>query len=155
MKPAERCILTVNGGSSSIKVALFEDGDSLEQILEGGIDRIGFPNALFHVKAANLKDSFSQLVTAPNHTIAVGALMDWIEKRSDRGAFIAVGHRVLQGGPNYYKPQRITADMIAELHRLSLFDPEHIPEEVELIEASRRRFPDPASDRLFRHRLPS
>lgn len=158
MKPAQPCILTVNGGSSSIKFALFEAGDSLERILGGGIDRIGFPNAVFHVKAGNPNDSFSRPVAAPDHTVAVGALMDWIEKRSDRGPLIAVGRRVLQGGPKYYKPQRITADMIAELYRLSLFDPEHIPEEIELIEASRRRFPDlpqiACFDTAFHHDLP-
>jgi len=37
MKPADTCILTINGGSSSIKFALFEAGDSLQRILEGGI----------------------------------------------------------------------------------------------------------------------
>ena len=38
-------ILTINGGSSSIKFALFEASDSLRRILEGGIDRIGLPDA--------------------------------------------------------------------------------------------------------------
>jgi hypothetical protein len=37
MKPAKPRILTINGGSSSIKFALFEAGDSLRRILEGGI----------------------------------------------------------------------------------------------------------------------
>ena len=41
MKSQETCILTVNGGSSSIKFALFEAGDSLRRILEGRIERIG------------------------------------------------------------------------------------------------------------------
>jgi acetate kinase len=158
MKPAKPCILTVNGGSSSIKFALFEAGDSLDRILEGSIDRIGFANAAFHVKAANPDDSFSRPVAAPNHTVAVDTLMDWIEKRSDREALIAVGHRVLQGGPKYYQPQRITVDMLAELRRLSLFDPEHIPEEIELIEASRRRFPRlpqiACFDTAFHHDMP-
>ncbi|MDQ2948944.1 MAG: acetate/propionate family kinase, partial [Acidobacteriota bacterium] len=151
-------VLTINGGSSSIKFALFKDGDSPERIVGGGIDRIGFPNAVFHVKAATPNDSLSQPVAAPNHTVAVGEVMDWIDKRGDRGALRAVGHRVLQGGPKYYKPQRITADLIAELHRLSLFDPEHIPEEIELIEASRLRFPDlpqiACFDTAFHHDLP-
>ncbi len=128
MGSADARVLTINGGSSSIKFALFEHGDSPKRIVEGGIDRIGFPNAVFHVIAAIPNDSFSRPVAAPDRTVAVGVLMDWIERRSDRGALVAVGHRVLQGGPKYYKPQRITADLIAALHRLSLFDPEHIPE---------------------------
>jgi len=47
MKSANARILTINGGSSSIKFALFEAGDSLRQILEGGIERIGLPEATF------------------------------------------------------------------------------------------------------------
>lgn len=158
MKPANPCILTVNGGSSSIKFALFEAADSLRRILHGGIDRIGLPNAVFHVKFTNQDEKVSRPVSAPDHTAAVGVLMDWIEKRSDGATLIAVGHRVLQGGPKYYKPQRITADMIAELHQLSSFDPEHIPEETDLIEAMRRRFPGlpqiACFDTAFHHDLP-
>jgi acetate kinase len=158
MEIANPCILTVNGGSSSIKFALFEATDSLRRILEGGLDRIGLPNAVFHVKATNLDENVSRPVSAPDHTAAVGVLMDWIEKRSDRATLIAAGHRVLQGGPQYYKPQRITAEVIAELHRLSSFDPEHIPEEIELIEATGRRFPGlpqiACFDTAFHHDLP-
>jgi hypothetical protein len=47
MKPGNPRILTINGGSSSIKFALFEAGDSLRRILEGGIERIGLPEATF------------------------------------------------------------------------------------------------------------
>jgi len=51
MKPARPRILTINGGSSSIKFALFEAGESLRRILEGGIERIGLPEATLRVKA--------------------------------------------------------------------------------------------------------
>jgi len=47
----------------------------------------------------------------------------------------------VHGGPKYSQPQRITAEMVAELHRLSPFDPEHLPLEIELIEAFRERHP--------------
>src|SRR5665648_234046 len=135
-------ILTVNGGSSSIKFALFEAGDSLRRILEGGIERIGLPEATLRVKGLNQADNFSRLVTAPDHTVAVGALMDWLEARIGREALTAVGHRVVHGGPKYSQPQRITAEMVEELHRLSPFDPEHLPEEILLTEAFHRRFSD-------------
>ena len=74
-------ILTINGGSSSIKFALFEAGDSLRRILEGAIERIGLPEATLRVKGLNQADNFARLVTAPDHPAAVGALMDWIEER--------------------------------------------------------------------------
>jgi len=158
MKPPNQRILTINGGSSSIKLALFESGNSLSLILRGGIERIALPNAVFNVKGANPADSFSRPVAVPDHTTAVGVLLDWIEKRSDIDALCAVGHRVLQGGPKYYKPQRISADMITELRQLSPFDPDHMPEEIELIEAFRQRFPKLAQiacfDTTFHHDLP-
>ena len=119
MKPANPRILTINGGSSSIKFALFEAGDSLRRILEGGIERIGLPEATLRVKGLNQADNFSRPVAAPDHTAAVGALMDWIEERIGRDALTAVGHRVVHGGPKYSDPQLITKEMVEELHRLS------------------------------------
>ncbi|MGA9646962.1 MAG: acetate/propionate family kinase [Candidatus Korobacteraceae bacterium] len=158
MEPANPRILTINGGSSSIKFALFEAGDSLQCILEGGIERIGLPEATLRVKSLNQADNFSQAVTAPDHTVAVGVLMDWIEERSGRDALAAVGHRVVDGGPKYYEPQRITAEMVEELRRLSPFDPDHMPEEILLTEAFHRRFPDlpqvACFDTAFHHDLP-
>jgi acetate kinase len=84
--------------------------------------------------------------------------MDWIEQSSGRDALTAVGHRVVHGGPKYYKPQRITAEMVNELKQLRPFDPDHMPEEILLTEAFHRRFPDlpqvACFDTAFHHDLP-
>ena len=158
MEPANPRILTINGGSSSIKFALFEAGDSLHRILEGGMERIGLPEAALRVKGVNPSDNFSRSVAAPDHASAVGTLMDWIEERNGRDALTGVGHRVVHGGPKYSQPQRITAEMVEELHRLRAFDPEHLPEEILLTEAFHRRFPDlpqvACFDTAFHHDLP-
>ena len=158
MKPSDARILTINGGSSSIKFALFEAGAPLRRILEGGIDRIGLSDATFRVKGLKQDDNFSRSVAAPDHTAAVGMLMDWIEQCSGRDALTAVGHRVVHGGPMYSQPQRITSEMVAELRRLSPFDPEHLPEEILLTEAFHRRFPNLSQvacfDTAFHHDLP-
>ena len=158
MKPAHPRILTINGGSSSIKFALFEACESPRRILEGGIERIGLPKPTFRVQGTDPADRFSRLVTAPDHTAAVVILMDWIEERAGRDALTAVGHRVVHGGPKYSKPQRITTEMVEELHQLSPFDPEHLPEEILLTGAFHRRFPDlpqvACFDTAFHHDLP-
>jgi len=158
MKTANPRILTINGGSSSIKFALFEAGDSLRRILEGRIERIGLPEVTFVVKGSNKADSFSRVVTAPDHTEAVNVLMDWIEARIQRDELAAVGHRVVHGGPKYCEPQRITKEMVEELHQLQPFDPEHLPEEILLTEAFHRRFPDlpqvACFDTAFHHNMP-
>ena len=158
MTPAKPRILTINGGSSSIKFALFEASDSFQRILEGGIDRVGLPNATLRVKGINPADNFSKPIAATDHTAAVGFLMDWIEQRSQHDVLAAVGHRMVHGGPKYWKPERITAKMIEDLHSLESFDPEHMPEEILLVEAFHRRFPGlpqwACFDTAFHHDLP-
>jgi len=158
VKQAKACILTINGGSASIKFALFDADQMLNRILVGRIERIGLPEASFVVKGLNKADNFTRSVTATNHTEAVGLLMDWIEERIRRGELTAVGHRVVHGGPKYSEPQRITTEMVEELHQLQAFDPEHLPEEILLTEAFHRRFPDLVQvacfDTAFHYDLP-
>jgi acetate kinase len=158
MKPTNPQILTINGGSSSIKFALFEVGDPLRRILEGEIERIGLPESTFVVKGLNKAENFTRPVTAANHTEAIKLLMDWVEGRIQRGELTAVGHRVVHGGPKYSQPQRITAEMIEELHQLQFFDPEHLPEEILLTEAFFHRFPNLVQiacfDTTFHHDMP-
>lgn len=138
---ARRCVLTVNGGSSSIKFALFEPARRFQRVLSGKIDRIGLPKSGFVVKGVESADNFSRTISAPNHIKAVETLMNWIEERFGHGELGAVGHRVVHGGPKYAEPQRITAGLVKELHELEPFDPEHLPEEILLTEAFHRRFP--------------
>jgi hypothetical protein len=139
--PPARRVLTINGGSSSIKFALFDATRSLRRVLEGRIERIGLPEAEFRVKSLDGDDSFSRAISAPDHRAAVNALMDWLEARVKSGELAAVGHRVVHGGPKYTRPQRITPELVAELHHLSPFDPQHLPEEILLTEAFHERFP--------------
>jgi acetate kinase len=110
------------------------------------------------VKASIQADNVSRSVTAPDHAVAVGVLMDWIDEHFGPEVLTAVGHRLVHGGPKYGEPQRITPDMIEELRRLSPVDPEHLPEEILLTEAVHRRFPDlpqvACFDTAFHHDLP-
>ncbi len=158
MEPNSKCILVINGGSSSIKFALFDPDRSLQRIVEGKIERIGSTNPTFRMKGIEEADTFSRTLVANTHTSAVSTLMDWFEKRSERNTLTAVGHRVLQGGPNHYNPEQITPALVAELKELSPFDPDHIPEEIALIEAVQSRFPKLTQvacfDTAFHHDLP-
>jgi acetate kinase len=154
----ERRILTINGGSSSIKFALFTDDGSLKAVLQGGIDRIGLPGATLQLKGLNPTDSVSRSVAAADHTAAMNCLMDCIEEHDRHHDLSAIGHRVVHGGPKYSDPQIIDPGLIQELRRLSPFDPEHLPDEILLIEAIQRRFPHlpqiACFDTAFHHDLP-
>lgn len=153
MKPTKPHILAINGGSSSIKFALFETDGAFRRILEGRIERIGLPGTTLQVKGEDPSDNFSQPIAE-----ATSVLMDWIEKRCSKLELAAVGHRVVHGGPKYWQPEKITPELIKELRQLSAFDPEHLPEEIRLIEACGLRFPQLTQvacfDTAFHHGLP-
>jgi acetate kinase len=158
MAADKTCILTVNGGSSSIKFALFETGHALQKVMSGGIERIGLPDARLRTKGTADGDGASEQVTAPDPTAAVGVLVDFLEKRGTPQRLSAIGHRVVHGGPKYSEPREITTEMIAELRDLEPFDPEHMPEEILLIEELQRRFPGlpqvACFDTAFHHAMP-
>ena len=158
MKSPDRRILTINGGSSSIKFALFAGDDPPKAVLQGGIERIGQPGATLRLKGLNPIDNVSRPVAASDHTAAANALMDIIEEYSPNHDLAAIGHRVVHGGPNYSNPRIIGSGLIQELRRLSPFDPEHLPDEILLIEAFQRRFPHlpqvACFDTAFHHTLP-
>ena len=155
--PLGQVVLTVNGGSSS-KFAMFEAGETLRRSLTGRIERIGLPETTFAVKSEVEGEAFSRRIVAADHSAAVETLMDWIGNRVQQDGLSGVGHRVVHGGPKYSEPQRITAEMIEELHRLTPFDPQHLPEEILLTEAFHRRFPGlpqvACFDTAFHHDLP-
>ena len=71
-----RHVLTVNDGSSSIKL----------------------PDASFAIESASESDDVSRRVDAPDHAAAVNVLMQWVQERIDRDTLAAIGHRVVHGG---------------------------------------------------------
>src|SRR5580658_3082101 len=118
-QPVRPRILTINGGSSSIKFALFETGRLLRRVLEGQVEGIGSRNARLVVKGTIEAGKASRKIKAPDHAVAVNVLMDWLAGQMGWGELAAVGHRVVHGGPKYWNPQRITSAMVKELHQLS------------------------------------
>jgi acetate kinase len=140
MKPADRCILTINGGSSSIKFAVYPAGEPLKRRLHGTVDRIGMSgtNLTFHDPATDQQDSRS--LDASDHRSAATFLMDWLEDQRSFESVRAVGHRVVHG-MQHTAPELVTQELLDELHRISPCDPDHLPSEIELIEVFRQRHP--------------
>lgn len=158
MKLPISSFLTINGGSSSIKFALFESGVTLKRIFVGKIEGVGQPEGCFTVKGSGVSKNFSRPLVASDHATAVNALIDWLLPQVDHGALTAIGHRVVHGGPKYWEPTLITSELVEELRRIIPFDPAHLPEEISLIEAFHRRFPKlpqvACFDTAFHHDLP-
>jgi acetate kinase len=134
-------ILTINGGSSSVKFAVYTAGDPPQRRLGGIIDRIGLKDTTLKARFGESQPE-SVLVDAPNHERAARLLIDWLEMEAGIKDVAAVGHRVVHGGARYGTPQRVTPELLAELQRLSPIDPAHLPGEIALIVAFQRHAPD-------------
>jgi acetate kinase len=140
MKPANTRILTINGGSSSIKFALYEVTEPLKRGLYGKIDRIGLSGTNLTFQDAGGKPQASRQLAAPDYKSAVNFLIDWLETQPNFTSIKAVGHRVVHG-MQHTAPELVTQALLDELHRISSIDPEHLPGEIELIEVLRQRHP--------------
>jgi acetate kinase len=140
MKPAERLILTINGGSSSIKFALFRVEEPLKRGLYGKVDRIGLSGTNLEFNDPTKKQQESQRLDDADHKTAANFLIDWLEKQNSFELVRALGHRVVHG-MQHTAPELVTQELLDELHRISPYDPEHLPREIELIEAFRQRHP--------------
>jgi acetate kinase len=140
MKPVDSNILTINGGSSSIKFALYQVGDPLKRTLHGKVDRIGLPDTNLTCNEPNTTQPVRHNLTAADHKSAVNSLIDWLEKQIDFASVKGAGHRVVHG-MKHTEPEIVTQDLLDELHRISPNDPDHLPREIELIETFRQRHP--------------
>ncbi len=136
-----KSILTINGGSSSIKFALYQIGDALERRLYGKVDRVGLSGARLTFNDPTSDQPGNRALDIPEHIPATMFLMDWLEKQVGFVSISAVGHRVVHG-MQHTAPELVNQELLAELHRISRYDPEHLPREIELIEAVRKGHPN-------------
>jgi len=144
MKPANSSIptsiLTINGGSSSIKFALYKAGEPLQRGLYGKVDRIGLSGTNLTFKDPAQDREESQKLGASDHKSAAAFLLDWLQKQNALESVRAVGHRVVHG-MRHTAPELVTQELLNDLHRIMPCDPDHLPSEIELIEAFRQRHP--------------
>ncbi|SRR5581483_7915140 len=135
------CVLAINCGSSSIKFALYTAIAELTLLFSGKIDRIASPDAALTSQRIG-EEKQTKSIEAPDHGAAAAVLMDHLEKRLEGCLLRAAGHRVVHGGPEHRQPERVTAQLIADLRLLEPYDPEHLPSEIRLMEALADRHPD-------------
>jgi acetate kinase len=140
MKPPPPSVLTINGGSSSIRFAIYESGKNPRRRLAGKIDRIGLSGTNLSVSDPAGKSAKAQRLATGDHNAAVAFLLRWLEAQPAFAAVRAVGHRVVHG-MQHSAPEVVTAKLLAELRRITPYDPDHLPREIALIEAFRKRHP--------------
>jgi acetate kinase len=140
VKPASPRILTINGGSSSIRFALYHFEEPLKRGLYGKIDRIGLDGTSLTFNDPTVKQQGSCKLAAADHKSAANFLIDWLEEQRSFESVRAVGHRVVHG-MKHTAPELVTQELLEELRRISPNDPDHLPREIELIETFHQRHP--------------
>ena len=140
MSGARRCILTINAGSSSIRFAVFHAAAIPQLMLRGMIDRIGSSGTTLIVNGAAGRPASSRRLAGTGHRTATDLLIDWLAADPLFASVIAVGHRVVHGMTRS-EPALITPKLLRELRRITPYAPDHLPREIALIEAFRRRNP--------------
>ena len=133
-------VLAINGGSSSIRFAVYERGETLRRLLEGKVDRVGLSGTKLTFKNSTKQSQDGPPINSTEPDAAVAFLLDWLEAQPVFSAVKAVGHRVVHG-MTHSEPERVTPELLEELHRITPYDPEHLPLAIELVEALRRRNP--------------
>lgn len=145
MTPVSRSVLVLNSGSSSVKYAVLEP-DSGVLVADGIVERIG-------------EEGAERAVT--DHAAAMQVVFDSLASdghRLDDLGLVAVGHRVVHGGQDLYRPTVVDDATIARLKELSPLAPLHNPPAILGIEVARKALPDlphvAVFDTAFFHDLP-
>ncbi|HKP42461.1 acetate kinase [Mycobacterium sp.] len=135
-----RSVLVVNSGSSSVKYQLIEP-ESGASLVDGIVERIGEEGSV-----------------VADHEAALRIVFDEIGPQVGDSELVAVGHRVVHGGPDLYQPTLVDDALIAKLEELSSLAPLHNPPAVLGIRVARKALPDlphvAVFDTAFFHDLP-
>ena len=156
-------VLTLNAGSSSIKFSLFEvDGTPSRAprlASRGEVEGIG---SAPHFVVRDLAGAIlaEQRWSDPDQAFAslLEAVIGWAEGHLGADRLIAVGHRVVHGGADHYRPERVTAALLDALDRLTALAPLHEPHNLAPIRAIAAARPNLSQvacfDTAFHHTMP-
>src|SRR5262249_53458598 len=153
----EQLILCLNGGSSSLKFAVYRvDGAGEERAFSGAVEAIGTGSG-----KAWLRNKHSVIVeqtgSFPDHVAAAKAMFAALNQHGVR-SLGAAGHRIVHGGPKFTTPQQVDSELKRELKALIQFAPLHLPTQLALIDAVAVHYPDLPQvvcfDTSFHHSMP-
>ena len=135
-------ILALNSGSSSLKLGCFRLQDSSEQlVLTGSADGIGHSEGTLQLRDAKGATIVEQAHVSESQQQALARLAEALRSHLQE-PIVAVGHRVVHGGPKLREHQRITPGVLDELSASVHLAPLHIPQALELIRQAQALFPE-------------
>jgi acetate kinase len=122
--------LVVNAGSSSVKFQIFavSGPDALRRLLKGQVDGIGSrPRMRAQTSEGSpLIDRQYSAEEVADIPAAIAQAADWL-RQTQEVKLVAVGHRVVHGGPDYDRPVLIDQDALARLEQYVPLAPLHQP----------------------------
>lgn len=142
-------ILAINAGSSSVKFALYKATAVLNAVFEGEISGIGSAHSCFIVRGSDSADTLERTFAIPERVTAAHVLVDWLTARLVPASLYAVAHRIVHGGVHLASSAKIDSGLLSELYDSATADPEHLPQELHLIEMLRRQYPAAAHIACF------
>jgi acetate kinase len=138
-------ILVVNAGSSSIKLSIFEivEARTLRLVSRAQMDGIPIRPRLRAQDAQGvvLTEAKFSAEDVPDVSAALARVGGWLRERLGDSLPVAVGHRVVHGGPNYAAPLVVDDEVLAALERVVPLAPLHEPHNLAPMRAIRERFP--------------
>lgn len=143
MTSSGELVLAINSGSSSLKFGLYRHppGDcSPILLLSGGASGIGHPNGRLEVQNPAGTKLLDEAYRLNSQGHALKEILDHIEKQG-HGQPVALGHRVVHGGPHLRDHQRIDNALLEKLVAATQFAPIHIPAAVALIRETEKLLP--------------
>jgi len=139
-------ILTLNAGSSSVKFALFEAGESEPGLVaKGQVEGIGTAPHFVAKDATGslLAESYWEPVGGgEGHTVAFRQIWRWLSEAIEGNRLLGVGHRVAHGGEKHTQPVIIDEQVVSELTRLIPLVPLHQPHNLASIRAVAKSRPE-------------
>jgi acetate kinase len=142
-------ILVLNSGSSSLKFGIYRPGETDEEpMLTGSAEGVGRDDGTLHIRSSDGTSLSQRECIHESQSEALNALAAAIREHIDNMP-LAVGHRVVHGGPNLRRHQIITPQVLDELRSATHFAPLHIPQALSLIAAAQSIFPSAAQYACF------
>jgi acetate kinase len=138
MQVIQDMLLAINGGSSSIKFAMYQTHGVLVPVLSGSIKNICSQNTTFSFKNSLNAAEKTITIQIENFEGAANYLLDWLELQVGFSTIKAVGHRLVHG-MQHTMAEKITTKLLNELKQICSYDPEHLPGEIKLIELFAKR----------------
>ena len=151
-------IFVLNSGSSSLKFGVYCRGASDEEaLLTGSADGIGHSNGTLHIRSSAGEPLVRREGILESQSNALATVAEAIREHI-HAAPVAVGHRVVHGGPQLLTHQLITPQVLDELRSAIHFAPLHIPQALSLIASAQSLFPSAAQfacfDDVFHQTMP-